>query len=138
MDILLLGITIVSLVVAFVMSVAAFNYTDQTITWMGIGDVAGVLVFHDQTVTPRSTALIHRGGIVGVRLPPVRPWVIPLSEGDTLVFATDGVDTDFELSLPVPGPSSSAAEEIMQRFAKGTDDALVLVARFGDMREGTP
>lgn len=120
-----------------VMSLAAFNYSDQTITWMGIGDVAGVLAFHDQTITPRRTALIHRGGIVGVRLPAVRPWVIPLSDGDMLVFATDGVHSDFESSLPVAGPSSAAAEEIIGRFAKGTDDALVLVARFGEWREAS-
>ena len=118
-----------------VMSLAAFDYADQTMTWVGIGDVAGVLAVHDRAVAPQRMALIHRGGIVGVRLPTVRPWVIPLSDGDTLVFATDGVHSDFELSLPVVGPSSAAAEEIMERFAKGTDDALVLVARFGGSRE---
>jgi hypothetical protein len=118
-----------------VMSLASFSVADRTMAWVGIGDVAGVLVFQDPAVEPRRTALIHRGGIVGVRLPQFRPWVIPLADGDTLIFATDGLRSEFETALPIAGPPQAVADDLMDRFRKASDDALVLVARFQERGE---
>lgn len=113
-----------------VLSVASFDFTERTMTWVGVGDVAGVMVFGDLAAHPPYTALVHRGGVAGLRLPPLRPWVIPVGEGDTLIFATDGVRPGFESAFVQDMDPQRAARAIMDRFRKGTDDALVLVARF--------
>jgi negative regulator of sigma-B (phosphoserine phosphatase) len=117
-----------------VMSLASFDFAERAMTWVGIGDVAGVLVFGDPTANPSHTVLVHRGGIVGGRLPQQRPWVIPLSDGDTLIFATDGVQPGFEAGLVLHADPSRTANAILEKHSKGTDDALVLVARFGAAR----
>jgi hypothetical protein len=48
---------------------------------------------------------------------------------DTVVLATDGIRPEFSDDL-VPGQEPQAmADQILSRYRKGTDDALVLVVR---------
>jgi negative regulator of sigma-B (phosphoserine phosphatase) len=113
-----------------VMSVASFDVAARHMTWVGIGNVEGVLLFADPGARSPRAVLVQRGGIVGARLPQSHVRVIPVSDGDTLVFATDGVRTGF-LDAPAPaGAPQAIADDIMARHCRGTDDALVLVARF--------
>jgi negative regulator of sigma-B (phosphoserine phosphatase) len=121
-----------------VMSVAAFDFIDRTMTWIGIGDVAGILVFGDSSARPSQTVLVHRGGIVGSSMPSPRPWIVPISDGDTLIFATDGVKTGFESGLLLHPEPATTANQILDRHSKGSDDAMVLVARFVSPSTGTP
>jgi hypothetical protein len=51
-------------------------------------------------------------------------------EGDTLVLATDGVRGGFADEIQAFGEPRELATSILKRYAKGTDDALVLVARY--------
>jgi len=55
--------------------------------------------------------------------------VLPVANGDTLFFATDGVNGDFAENLSVLGNPQRAADRILERYRTGSDDALVLVAR---------
>jgi len=97
------------------------------LSWVGVGNVEGVLR-HASAVPPDFITL--RGGIVGYRLPAVQPSSLPLSDGDILILATDGIDSDFaRVSLPAHPPGLLAAA-ILDRYAKPTDDALALVARW--------
>jgi hypothetical protein len=64
-------------------------------------------------------------------LPQLRTTVLPVSAGDTLVFATDGIALDFTRGLARNLPPQRAAEGILARHCKSTDDALVVVARYG-------
>lgn len=113
-----------------VMSVASFDLAACQMTWVGIGNVEGVLLFADPGSGSPRTVLVHRGGIAGGGLPQSQVRVIPVSDGDTLVFATDGIRTGF-LDAPAPvGTPQAIADDIMARHCKGTDDALVLVVRF--------
>ena len=97
----------------------------------GVGNVLGVLR-HSGTQRlplPRAT-LTSRRCRGGVLLPPLKAAVLPVLPGDILIFATDGVRDDFAqapLHLDTP---KKAAEDILSRFGKGNDDALVLVAKF--------
>jgi hypothetical protein len=50
-------------------------------------------------------------------------------------MATDGVRPGFAEGLPLKEPPQQLAERILARDGKGTDDALVLVAR---VLGGTP
>src|SRR5437667_461770 len=75
--------------------------------------------------------LVTRGGIVGgTTLPPLRPDVVSIARGDLLIFATDGIRGGFTEGLPTDATPQQLADEILARYGKGTDDALVLVARY--------
>lgn len=114
-----------------VMSVAAFNARDETLTWIGVGNVEGVLLRAQATVSPRRESLLLRGGVVGVRLPALSASIVPVMRGDTLIFATDGIESQFALAPLVPGdPPQPLANHILAHWGRRTDDALVLVARW--------
>lgn len=115
-----------------VMSVAFFDVAHRTMTWLGVGDVEGVLVLADPGSVPSRTGLASRGGIVGANLPPARPWVIPVSAGDTLIFTTDGIRGESTIGPALQGTAQQIANLILSRGFKGTDDGLVLVARVRD------
>lgn len=99
-------------------------------TWLGIGNVEGVVLRADAAVMPRHQGLLLRGGIVGNDLPRIRPATLLLTGGDLLIFATDGVRSGFLEGLKEDGPPQQLAEGILARHGRGTDDALVLVARY--------
>src|SRR5260370_27842310 len=76
-----------------VMSVAYFDPARDAVTWVGLGNVEGVLVHENWAERSSRTSLITRGAVVGSKgaLPTVRPRVIPVQPRDLLVFATDGI-----------------------------------------------
>jgi phosphoserine phosphatase RsbX len=113
-----------------VMSLAHFDYRAGTMTWLGIGNVEGVLLHADPSEQPARASLVTRGGIVGRELPPLRAVALPVSAGDTLLFASDGIKRGFADGLPVDAPPQQLANQILAHHGKGTDDALVLVARY--------
>jgi serine phosphatase RsbU (regulator of sigma subunit) len=113
-----------------VMSLASFSRAERTVTWLGVGDVEGRIVFADPNVIPSRASLVTRGGIVGAHIPAARPWVIPVSAGDILIFNTDGIRSGYVTDVAPTGPVQQIADQILARFGKVTDDALVLVARY--------
>jgi phosphoserine phosphatase RsbX len=123
-----------------VMSLAAFNALTSTVTWLGVGNVEGVLLRAEATAQPVNESLLLRGGIVGYRLPPLRSITLPLKAGDTLIFVTDGIRSGFikELSrqdnnfksFHTLTPPQELANHVLARYSRDTDDALVLVARY--------
>jgi negative regulator of sigma-B (phosphoserine phosphatase) len=112
-----------------VVSVASIDFREGTMAWLGVGDIEGVLAFSDPSAVPTHSILTTLGGIVGGRLPSIRPWVIPMAPGDTLVFTTDGIRSGIAASVSPTGAPQALADQILARGFKGTDDALVLVAR---------
>lgn len=113
-----------------VMSLASFNARDDTMTWLGVGNVEGILVRAGSgPESPRETVLL-RGGVVGYDLPPLQASVITVGVGDALGFATDGVRGEFTANFSANGSPARQAEDLLSRYAKESDDALVLVARY--------
>lgn len=112
------------------MSIASFNITDETMTWLAIGNVEGLLVRADPRAVPTREAVVMRGGVVGYELPIVRAAVTTVSPGDVLIFATDGIRSAFTDQIYVGRRPQALADNILTDHAKGTDDALVLVARY--------
>lgn len=114
-----------------VMSVASINAVEETMTWLGVGNVEGLLLRAYPAAIPSRELLLLRGGVLGVHLPALTGAIVPLAPGDTLIFATDGVRSEFldEIHAHREGPAV-LADRILGRYGRGTDDALVLVARY--------
>lgn len=117
-----------------VMSLASFSAIDKTMTWAGVGNIEGRLLRAEEKQASVRESLNIQPGIVGFRLPTVRFATIPISKGDTLIFVTDGIRSDFDEgldpSLIFGSPPQKIADRIMADYSRKTDDALVLVARY--------
>ncbi len=113
-----------------VMSIASFNSLDKTMTWLGVGNIEGILLREDVNAVPSRKSLLLRGGVLGYQLPPLKESVIPVLPGDTLIFATDGIRSCFEKDIKLTDKPQQIADSIMAQFNRGTDDALVLVVRY--------
>jgi serine phosphatase RsbU (regulator of sigma subunit) len=113
-----------------VMSLASFNGFDGTMTWLGVGNVGGTLVRADPEVKPNSEFLLLRGGVIGGQLPPLQGSIISLMPGDTLILHTDGIRVPTLYEIAPGTPPQQIAGWILETYAKGTDDALVLVGRY--------
>ncbi len=113
-----------------VMSVASFNVPHGLMTWLGVGNVQGILLRSGIAVNLAEESLLLRAGVVGSQLPPLQAEVLPVASGDILILATDGVSSDFARGFTHSQPPQKAAQGILARYSKGSDDALVLVARY--------
>ena len=113
-----------------VMSLASISARYGTLEWIGVGNVEGVLLRAGAAANPPRESLLLRGGVVGFNLPQLAAAVIPVARGDTLVFATDGVRSDFADRLTLGEPPPRLAGQLLAQHAKETDDALVTVAVF--------
>lgn len=113
-----------------VMSLASFNAHASTITWLGVGNVEGVLLGAERNVNPGRESILPRGGVVAYQLPPLHASTLPVTRGDTLLLATDGIRSGFAQGMNLSEPPQQIADQILARHGKGTDDALVLVARY--------
>jgi hypothetical protein len=114
------------------MSLAVFNTEDAMLTWIGVGNVEGTLLHRDAGLP--CDKLLLRNGVVGVHLPILRVGQLAVQSGDILMMATDGVNAEGPLRLSMDGPVESMADGILASACKGTDDALLLVARYRGIR----
>jgi negative regulator of sigma-B (phosphoserine phosphatase) len=112
------------------LGLASLEWSDETLTWLSIGNVAGFLVRVGRQGTLEREYVLMRNGVVGARLPPLRAATLPLQRHDLLVFATDGVREGFQSEIRLDAPPQVTADRILARYARPTDDALVLVGRW--------
>jgi negative regulator of sigma-B (phosphoserine phosphatase) len=110
------------------MSLAEFNTEDAMLRWIGVGNVEGALLHRDSGLP--CDKLLLRNGVVGSHLPTLRAEELPIRPGDILTMVTDGVTTEHPMRVAMDGRIESVAGEILANACKGTDDALVLVARY--------
>ncbi len=114
-----------------VLTIASLNARTNTMSWLGVGNVEGVLVRQRRHGEQRgSHNALLLSGLVGYRLPNLRPPELPLFPGDLLFLATDGVRSDFSHESALNESPQRIAERICRRHKKGTDDALALVVRY--------
>jgi phosphoserine phosphatase RsbX len=112
------------------MTLARVDYPANTLTWTGVGNVSAHLVSKDVTgVHIRSSARLA-AGIVGYRIPEIRPaQVVSLRIGDLIVLASDGITEDHLDHIDFAASAAAIADHILSKHAKETDDAMVLAAR---------
>ncbi len=113
-----------------VMSLADLNADNRRMTWLGVGNVFGALRRKASALMRKPESLLLRAGVVGKQLPPLRTATLPVARGDVLILATDGIRTDFAESVIPEWEPQRIADDLVQRYGKRTDDALVLVVRF--------
>jgi serine phosphatase RsbU (regulator of sigma subunit) len=113
-----------------VLTLATFDTGNNRLTWVGVGNVEGLLVHADLLARPAREGVLQRGGVVGYQLPPLQTSVLSVAPGDMLILATDGIRSRFADGLDLDRPPREIAGEILASHAKPSDDALVLVARF--------
>ena len=113
-----------------VMGIALVDTGASALTWIGVGDVRAVLCRAEPSGPSRQEALFTHNGVVGRSLPPLRPVMRSLQVGDTVVVATDGIRGSFALEVRGSERTERVANNLLERFAVPSDDALVLVARY--------
>ncbi|MFZ1081657.1 MAG: hypothetical protein WAO19_07005 [Candidatus Kryptoniota bacterium] len=159
-----------------VMALASINSTEDTLTWLSIGNVEGTFIRADAHVVPGHENIFTRPGVVGYRLPSLFASVISISKNDMVILSTDGIRNDYaqkilsdihhaseyfpqmteaqigttthevveqsETWIQKPGIENQKLETrdilspknmasyIGTHFSKGSDDALVVVARY--------
>lgn len=114
-----------------VMTVASLHFSDDRLTWLGVGNVEAVLMREG-----RSERVLLRSGLVGYQLPELRANMTPIAPGDMLIFATDGINAGFTDGLIVHDPPQQIADRILRQHYRGIDDALVLVVRYVGPQHG--
>jgi negative regulator of sigma-B (phosphoserine phosphatase) len=113
------------------MTLTALDAGKCELDWVAVGNVDAVLLRLGEDGLREKTYVLARGGIVGHRLPPLRSTTLPLLPGDLIILATDGIRAGFERSIELAAPPQQIADRILAQHGKGTDDALVLVGRWG-------
>jgi negative regulator of sigma-B (phosphoserine phosphatase) len=117
-----------------VVSLASIDPEHGMMTWLGVGNVQGVLMRAGARKGSAPEVLLLRAGVVGSQLPALQAAVLPIAKGDTLVFVTDGVRSEFAESLSALEPPQRTADKILRQHCRGNDDALVLVVRLTGVR----
>ncbi|BBW99409.1 stage II sporulation protein M [Mycolicibacterium moriokaense] len=112
------------------MTLARMDFDTGTMSWIGVGNVAAdVVAKHPTGVEVRSSALLA-GGIIGYRMPPTLPsHQVPITPGDLLVISSDGIAQHHLDSIDFAANALTIAEELVDRYGRENDDALVLTAR---------
>ncbi len=113
-----------------VMSVAAFNGEHDTMTWLGVGNIQGVLLRARPDAARPNENLLVFGGLLGYQMPPLRAITVAVAPGDLLVMGTDGVSGEFADHVPALEEPAAIANRLLLQYRRGNDDSLVLVARY--------
>ncbi|HEY8526632.1 MAG TPA: SpoIIE family protein phosphatase [Acidimicrobiales bacterium] len=114
-------------------TVAVIDRASGTLDWLGVGNVAGVVVRAAENARPRTHGVFLRGGVLGERLPRLhRPEPMPLEDGDCIVIATDGVRGDLAAAARSDLDVDVLAQRILDEYGIPEDDALVFVGRYRD------
>lgn len=108
-----------------VLALARVEPDRGALSWVGVGNVQGVLV----RASGGREWLTSRGGVVGDRLPRLRPSEVPFGPTDLLLFATDGVAAGFAASALPLDDAAPAADTALAGFARRGEDALVWAGR---------
>ncbi len=152
-----------------VLALIAVSFVDDSLEWLGIGNVEGGLARMDPAAAPGYEILVAQPGVVGYGLPHLSSVAMSIFRDDMLILATDGIRTDYAVRVAldlrrvdksvsglkvkpwsrpgrenISGPADPAllaslkdgfsprnlAAYIRTNFMKGSDDALVFVARY--------
>lgn len=108
--------------------VADVDLVERTIEWVGVGNVAGVVVVGAR----RAQSTVSLGGIVGHNVRKIHPYRYALPAEACLVLCSDGLATSWSLEkypgLPLRHPALVAAI-LFRDFTRARDDVTVVAIR---------
>ncbi len=113
-----------------VITLASLNACTNNLSWLGVGNVEGVLLRADAAAIPAAERLQLHGGLVGYQLPKLQARELAIHKGDLLILATDGISSDFTRDLRLEDSPQQMADRILDKHFKGNDDGLVFVLRY--------
>jgi phosphoserine phosphatase RsbX len=116
-------------------TLVCFDRAENSLTWLGAGNVMAVLVRDQGASAPHRTDLMIRSGVVGSQLPALTPLRTELQYGDLLVMTTDGIGASFIDSVRSRENLQRQADRILDDYQVANDDALVLLARYGNLAD---
>ena len=113
-----------------VLGLAYLDPQAATMSWVGVGNIGGILLRTDLANRPSRITMVSSAGFIGGE--PLHPVArsVPLALGDTIILFSDGVKDGFAESLVLSNTPREMADFVITRHLKGNDDALVLVARY--------
>jgi phosphoserine phosphatase RsbX len=111
------------------MTLLQMDMRARRLEWLGVGNIAAVLIHPEPTGALTRTELFVRGGVVGVSLPTPAVVSARIVPGDLLVAATDGVDVGFIGAVTRLEPPQRLADRLLERYRNGHDDALIVAAQ---------
>ena len=113
-----------------VLSIASIDLQRAMLSWLGVGNVSGVVSRGARNVLTAPEELMARPGVLGSgELPALKAATLPLRIRDTLILATDGIRRHFADEITVGTSAQELADDIIARHCARNDDALVVVAR---------
>lgn len=113
-----------------VLSVASIDLQRALLSWLGVGNVSGVVSRGAANALSAPEELMARPGVLGAgELPALKAATLPLRMRDTLILATDGISRHFADEIVVGTSAQVLADDIIARHCARNDDALVVVAR---------
>lgn len=113
-----------------VLGLAYLDPQAATMTWLGVGNVGGILLRADLGNRPSRITLLPSAGFIGAEQTHPTTRSVPLALGDTIIFYSDGIKDGFAESLVLSNTPQEIADFVITRHVKGNDDALVLVVRY--------
>lgn len=113
-----------------VLGLAYLDPQAATLTWLGVGNVGGLLLRADLGGRPARVSLVPNAGIIGAEQTHPTTRSVPLALGDTVILSSDGIKDGFADSVVLTNSPQEIADFVITRHVKGNDDALVLVARY--------
>lgn len=112
-------------------AIAEVNLQQQTVQYVGVGNIAGSLLETEAT-HERSTNMVSHNGTVGFEMRKVQTFSYPWKPRGLLIMYSDGLGTRWHLDR-YPGlinqHPSLIAGILYRDFNRGRDDVTVLVAR---------
>lgn len=113
------------------LTLAIYQPGPGTLQWSSVGNVEAVLWHRPQQDDGQRLCITPRGGVVGYQLPTPHVATLEVAAGDICCMATDGIASTFVEKTPPRLEPRNLADYILERYGRGTDDALVLAVRFG-------
>jgi len=116
-----------------VIGLGLIDYGQNTLTWLGVGNTAGKVVWRGDDGRLQESSLSSMPGVVGLGLPTLNQYVYRLQPGSLMIAFTDGLDDRWvfpENRWLFEMETEALAAHLMQSHYKETDDCLVAVARY--------
>jgi negative regulator of sigma-B (phosphoserine phosphatase) len=107
-----------------VIGLARFDTARARIEFAGVGNIEFRAL--DPTIKP-----ISMNGIVGYNMRRISKFEYPLAKGAVVALFSDGISSRLEFERYARSDLQSMADSIMRDHGKETDDATIVVARYG-------